>query len=441
VACYLTLGQVQQALESVWAAKAGPLLDLRSAATTVDAGTLVLFESAKAGIQRWREQERAHRRKAMDALQREQYERADYHTQRVRAAAAEAQHSELALTTALRTLGGRDGQAAIPTLSEVQPALAPGTALLEYIECGDELLCFLIQQHRPPIYQNLGACQALIPLLERWMLMDGAVPAGADQYREAVLAPLWETLLAPWQQALAATTTLLIAPCGLLYHVPWAALWNGTSYLRDELTILLTPSGAMWAAPWDFATPPPGPPRLLSYAGSGKRQLAYVTAEIAAIARHLPDTQVSLEATAADLRAEPAPRLLHIAAHGYTNANLPVCSTLELADGPFLLLEAHRLNLRGTQLVVLSACETSVRPDYGDMALVLAGAFLCAGAQYVLASLWSVSDAATAALMERFYAAFVAGAAPAEALREAQRQLAYTHPLDWAAFQIWIGAC
>jgi CHAT domain-containing protein len=165
-----------------------------------------------------------------------------------------------------------------------------------------------------------------------------------------------------------------------------------------------------------------------------------VEIELAAIARHLSHAHVSPAATAADLRAAPPPRLLHIAAHGQTNVAAPLCSTLELADGPFLLLEAHRLNLRGTRLVVLSACETSVRPDYGDMALALAGAFLCAGARAVLASLWRVSDTATGALMERFYAALAAGAPPVSALQQAQQDVRTIHPVDWAAFQLWAGA-
>jgi CHAT domain-containing protein len=91
-------------------------------------------------------------------------------------------------------------------------------------------------------------------------------------------------------------------------------------------------------------------------------------------------------------------------------------------------------------LVTLSACETSVRPDHGDMALALAGAFLCAGAQAVMASLWPVSDVATALLMEGFYAAVGPGNDYAAALRQAQQRLRTTYPLDWAAFQIWAGA-
>jgi CHAT domain-containing protein len=73
------------------------------------------------------------------------------------------------------------------------------------------------------------------------------------------------------------------------------------------------------------------------------------------------------------------------------------------------------------------------------MALARAGAFLCGGAQAVLASLWRVADDATADLMERFYAALAADVSPAVALHQAQQQIRTIYPLDWAAFQLWVG--
>jgi CHAT domain-containing protein len=131
--------------------------------------------------------------------------------------------------------------------------------------------------------------------------------------------------------------------------------------------------------------------------------------------------------------------VLHIAAHGSTNSAAPLCSTIELADGPFLLLEAYHLDLRGTALVVLSACETGVVPDQGGVALALIGGFLCAGAAAVVASLWPVNDSATRTLMEHFYAGMANGLRPAQALIVAANAIRNEHPLDWAAFQLWVG--
>jgi CHAT domain-containing protein len=439
-ACYMALGDVVSAFETVCAAKAGSLLDLRAAAGSVDEATRALLESAKASIVQWRDQEREHRRTAQHAVQMGHHERAAYHLQRAQAAAAELHTSEQTLTAALRTLGDRVGHMRVPCLAEIQRALLPGMAVLEYAHWGDDLFSFLVQPHHPPAFRRLGEYHRLAPLLDRLYLIDDPQAPNARTEIQEALAPFRNILVAPWQAEIATAAHLLIAPCGMLHHVPWAALWDGTAYLSEQFTLTLTPCVALWAAPHDLPRVSIGPPRLLGCPGSEQQHLAHVAEELAAISRHIPDAQIIANATASDLRLTPAPWLLHVAAHGHTNPAAPVCSTLELADGPFLLLEAHRLQLQGTQLVTLSACETGVRPDYGDMALALAGAFLCAGARAVLASLWAVSDAATAMFMERFYAALMAGVPPAEALRQAQQHLRRAHPLDWAAFQLWSGA-
>lgn len=443
--CHLACGDVARAYEAVCEAKAGPLLDLRAASGLLDSATRAVVEQGKADFAHWRAQAQELLRKARRASQLEQHEAAAYHDQQARTAIAAAEASEQALTTQLRTLDDRQGSAPVPTAADIQLALEPDAALLEYVQIADDLGCFLVRPRQPIRYRRLGAYGALAPLLDRWCLVvrrliDVPAPDDAhDQIRRA-LAPLWNMMLAPWEAELAGVGSLLIAPYGILHHVPWAAIPAGEQHLGDHVTLRVTPCGALSAAPPIPASAPLGPPRLLSYAGRDSRFLAHVGEEIAGIARHVPDAQIVEQAAAADLRVTPAPRMLHIAAHGLTNPSAPLCSTIELADGPFLLLEAHRLDLRGTELVTLSACETSVRPDHGDMALALAGAFLCAGARAVMASLWPVSDTATAQLMERFYAAAGSGHDYALALKQAQQHVRAMHPIDWAAFQILAGA-
>jgi CHAT domain-containing protein len=66
--------------------------------------------------------------------------------------------------------------------------------------------------------------------------------------------------------------------------------------------------------------------------------------------------------------------------------------------------EVQSLDLRGAELVVLSACDTGLgKGCYGQGVLGLQSAFLSAGARAVVASLWKVDDAATSVLMEHFY--------------------------------------
>jgi CHAT domain-containing protein len=80
------------------------------------------------------------------------------------------------------------------------------------------------------------------------------------------------------------------------------------------------------------------------------------------------------------------------------------------------------LDLRGCELVVLSACETGLGAlEHGQGVLGLQRAFQAAGARAVVASLWKVDDDATGVLMERFYANLWTKKLPKlEALREAQ---------------------
>ena len=116
-------------------------------------------------------------------------------------------------------------------------------------------------------------------------------------------------------------------------------------------------------------------------------------------------------------------------------------------DGILTAGEASYLDLRGVDLVVLSACETSLgRATAGEGVLGLVQGFRLAGARQVVGSLWRVNDAATRALMEHFHAAR-AGAAgrPAQRVSDAlaaaqahvRAQPGWAHPHFWAAWVVW----
>jgi CHAT domain-containing protein len=98
-------------------------------------------------------------------------------------------------------------------------------------------------------------------------------------------------------------------------------------------------------------------------------------------------------------------------------------------DGVLTAEEIVNLNLAGTELVVLSACETGLGKVAGGEGVTgLARAFHLAGTRNVVVSLWKVEDKATAALMKVFYyQLWHEGKMPIEAIREAQLTL-YRHP-------------
>ena len=184
-------------------------------------------------------------------------------------------------------------------------------------------------------------------------------------------------------------------------------------------------------------------------------------------------------ATEAALKQATAPRLLHIATHGFFLAEPPAFaggdrvsiptvregsvtrsaianartenpllrSGLALAhanrrsstgdDGVLTALEASGLNLWGTKLVVLSACDTGLgEVRNGEGIYGLRRAFVLAGAESLVMSLWSVSDYPTKKLMTEYYQNLKQGMGRGSALRQAQLKMVKEnlHPFYWANF-------
>lgn len=116
----------------------------------------------------------------------------------------------------------------------------------------------------------------------------------------------------------------------------------------------------------------------------------------------------------------------------------PVPSNID--DGILTAKEISQLDLRGLDLVVLSACETGLGEISGDGVFGLQRGFKKAGAQTLLMSLWKVDDEATQLLMTDFYRNLLAGDSKTAALAKAQQHLRtvdhgrFNDPRYWAAF-------
>lgn len=93
-------------------------------------------------------------------------------------------------------------------------------------------------------------------------------------------------------------------------------------------------------------------------------------------------------------------------------------------DGVLTAYDATQLNLQGTELVVLSACETGLgEVAAGEGVYDLRSALQVAGAQSVLMSMWAVPSKETQELMTLFYQKWLGGKDKHEALREAQLEM------------------
>lgn len=112
-------------------------------------------------------------------------------------------------------------------------------------------------------------------------------------------------------------------------------------------------------------------------------------------------------------------------------------------DGILTSLEISGLNLVGTELAVLSACQTGLGEIVsGEGVFGLRRAFQHAGAQSIVMSMWSVPDKQTRELMQNFYENWLSGETKAEALRnsalriilERRKTKGSAHPLFWGGF-------
>lgn len=296
---------------------------------------------------------------------------------------------------------------------------------------------------------------------------------GADAIRRA--RSLYRALIAPVAELVGKSERVLILPDGPLHRLPFAALVRDTAGRRQYLaewkplhTALSLTAYATLRASRREPSPAGGPVRLVAFgdprypqdpaasqdAGDPLRRhlgdlrgvhwaaLPYTRREVERIAAAYPGARLYLGEGATEERAKTVGRdvrALHFATHGYLDDRNPLDSALvlsipeELAAGRdngllqvWEIFESVRLD---ADLVVLSACDSALgRESRGEGLIGLTRAFQYAGARSVVASLWSVSDQATAELMARFHRHYRAGLPKDQALRAAQIELIH-HPI------------
>lgn len=318
--------------------------------------------------------------------------------------------------------------------------------LLEYVRCGDELwlICGDQQSNLRAIYlTDVETIQNL--LVELQLAFKHILARSLDQRIEGLQRWLNEcrpllarchTLLFSSLGSLPTGSRLLIAPCEPLYKAPFAAFWNGTRYAVEEYWLEMIPTGALLVAP--KLQPATGQPIIVASTAEGKLPSARV--EALTIQQLLPASRCLIDETETvnHLQHLPtAPRFLHIAAHT-TPGDIPLFTAFHLA-GEFLSVEqCYDLPLRGTQLVTLSGCATIMGMESGGALLALQSAFMLAGAQRIISTLWQIDDSATSAWMTLFYQFLSNGLTPPDALRQAQLAFLadphYEHPVFWAPF-------
>jgi len=329
-------------------------------------------------------------------------------------------------------------------IAQIHGSLAADAMLLEYYEVRGTLYVCLLTRGQIRIVPVAGSAE-VTDLLRRLQFQIDKFRLG-ENYLRSFQAPMLAAALAHLEELgrllvdpvrpLLDARHLVIAPHGVLHHLPFHALRWGGRYLLDDFAISYAPSASVYA--------------LCSGRESGFQEESLVMgipdagtpsieAEARTAAAALPHSRLFLgpAATEAALRTHgPTSRFVHIATHGLFRGDNPMFSSLRLGDSHLNLFDLYQLPL-SAELVTLSGCSTGRNAVVGaDELLGLMRGLFHAGAHGILVSLWDVQDRTTAEFMAMFYKRLQQADNKAEALRAAMLELrqSYPHPYFWAPF-------
>ncbi|WP_030435096.1 CHAT domain-containing protein [Actinoplanes subtropicus] len=276
---------------------------------------------------------------------------------------------------------------------------------------------------------------------------------GRDRWFDALESTgreLWRRAMGPLLDLLRerGTTAATLIPGGLLALFPWHAAQvedpdapTGIRCALDDLVLSYAPSIRV-ATIARRGVPGASGGTLLAVAEPAPvtaSPLPAAAIEVAAVAGMFADPVVltGTEATReAVLDRLPGSGVVHLSCHGRTDWAAPLRSGLLLAGDQWLSVgDLLDRRLPPARLACLSACETgAIGLSLPDESVSLPTALLQAGFAGIVASLWTVSDVATAMLMERFHTLWHELGDPAAALRQAQRWLRDTTNGEKAAY-------
>jgi CHAT domain-containing protein len=394
-------------------------------------------------------------------------------------------------------------QSELVTVAKIRAALPPGAALVEFVRYQrvdprqvpssreDRYLAYLLTHDGPLQWVALGAAAPIDAQIDAVLAaMDEGISLATSN---AALRRLDALVLAPIRARLSGISHMVLAPDGKLNLVPFEALVDVrgrhvleshlVSYVttgRDLLRLEVSPRATARSAGTIIAAPDYGPSPSARGVASFP-PLAGTLGEAADLRHYFAAPPLTgANATKSALKSLTGPAILHIATHGFyarerRQARMPAPrnpsremlsdlgsgrppafrpddpadgldrSGLALAGanlGPGGIVTAREIagfDWSGTQLVVLSACETGIGTiPSGDGVYGLRRALVLAGTASQVVSLWDVDDTSTRVLMGHYYAELASGTGRAEALRRAKLRLLHrsprAHPHVWAAF-------
>ncbi|ANE56734.1 hypothetical protein AYM39_17165 [Methylomonas sp. DH-1] len=337
---------------------------------------------------------------------------------------------------------GREARSQMPALAQLRPLqdnlarLGGQTVLLYPLVLPDRLEIVLANAFSPPLHVSVPVRhEVLNRAVADFRSALSRHQGDVEQRAQALYAWLVKPIERHLQQI--GAKTLLYAPDGVLRYIPLAALHDGRQWLAERFNSVNITAFSLA----ELETRPIREPKLLAAAFAsgdydftlGDRHFAFAglpfagaeVNDLAALypgALKLVDRNFSTDAVVPELNRY---NIVHFATHAALVSGKPDESFILFGNGERVTVDQvkYEWSLRNVDLIVLSACETAVGSLLGQGEEILGLGFLMesAGARATLASLWSVDDGGTQALMNRFYRALKqSGASKAEALRQAQ---------------------
>ncbi len=375
-----------------------------------------------------------------------------------------------------RRIGERRGRQKdwIPTAEGIQGLLGPETVLIDYysgnLPNGNAgLYLHILSQESivlgaadfgiPGMQTFLGDAQYQADILalnvsgaRRAIQDDAGTDAPSEEVRQSlsstpyVSGPTEEILKKLRQQD---KWHLCIVPFGPLHFFPFHLLPYGDGLLGDEWAVTYLPALAMLQPRGE--KPADRQRQIASFGIEFRNRVPHGLNEIRGAedeARRVANifgepAFVNTTATESAVKeAFAASRRIHISTHGLLTVSAPSFQRVYLTpdssnDGILFAWELLRHDLRGLDLLTLSACETALgRVDKGDNLRSFATNALIAGAQTVVGTLWPVRSDVTKTFFESFYRETKGGAGKREAFQTAQLTARLTYPQyrDWGAF-------
>ncbi len=317
------------------------------------------------------------------------------------------------------------------------------TAIIELFPTADATIAFIIKQGADidqntiyiPAYSLSSLKDEVEKLASLYQVMKES-PAGAREIKVlkwqaamiSTLRNMHANLFEKIRPHLHGIRKIIFIPFGYYHLLPLHAMFsekNGARrYVIDDYVVSYAPGAKILKHCMERQRPVAERLILLHANPQDTGALPCSDDELEVISSLYPGSRIIRDATEQDLIAHgKKAHILHLSGHADHDAFM--------FHDPYDMQKTKRfyredilssVDLSGVSLATLSACETglpaAVQPT--DEHISLASAFLYAGANSVVSSLWAVSDISTSLLMKKMYERIKAGSSPDEALREAQ---------------------